>query len=147
MQVYIQAGERQHKEQDHARLVMLVLVLCSTFLSFFVFYFNDLGPLLCVKIKINSSSNRVYLLNGDHTENKSSCLKRKSYQTGLSAFKVADYFSTFKQPKRRIQTAAMFLRMYLWWSLCTLHLHACQVKLTVGDSGLCCCTCVTYLER
>ena len=25
-------------------------------------------------------------------------------------------------------------------------LHACQVRVTVGDSGLCCCTCVTYLE-
>ena len=26
-----------------------------------------------------------------------------------------------------------------------LFLHACQVRVTVGDSGLCCCTCVTYL--
>ena len=31
------------------------------------------------------------------------------------------------------------LRMYLWWSLCTLYLHACEVRVTVGDSGLCCC--------
>ena len=37
-------------------------------------------------------------------------------------------------------------RMYLWWSLRTLYLHACQVRVTVGDSGLCCCTCVTYFE-
>ena len=29
----------------------------------------------------------------------------------------------------------------------TLYLHACQVKATVGGSGLCCCTCVTYFER
>ena len=35
----------------------------------------------------------------------------------------------------------------LWWILCTLYLHACQVKVTVSDSGLCCCTCVTYFER
>ena len=28
------------------------------------------------------------------------------------------------------------LRMYLWWSLSTLYLHACQVTVTVGDSGL-----------
>ena len=27
---------------------------------------------------------------------------------------------------------------YLWWSLCSLHLHACQVRVTVGGSGLCC---------
>ena len=38
-------------------------------------------------------------------------------------------------------------RMYLWWSLCTLYLHACQVRGTVGDSGLCCCACVTSFER
>ena len=29
----------------------------------------------------------------------------------------------------------------------TLYLHACHVRVTVGDSGLCCCTCVTYFER
>ena len=32
---------------------------------------------------------------------------------------------------------------YFWWSLCTLYLLACQVRVTVGDSGLCCCVCVT----
>ena len=26
-------------------------------------------------------------------------------------------------------------------------LHACQVRVTVADSDLCCCTCVTYFER
>ena len=30
--------------------------------------------------------------------------------------------------------------------LCTLYLHMCQVRVTVGDLGLC-CTCVMYLER
>ena len=34
---------------------------------------------------------------------------------------------------------------YLWWSLRTLYLHACQVRVTVGDTGLC-CTSVTYFE-
>ena len=38
------------------------------------------------------------------------------------------------------------LRMYLWWIVCTLYLHACQVRVTVGDLGLCCCTCVTYFK-
>ena len=37
-------------------------------------------------------------------------------------------------------------RMYLWWSLCTLYLHACQVRVTVGSSGLRCCICVMYIE-
>ena len=38
--------------------------------------------------------------------------------------------------------------MYLWWRLCTLYLHsaACQVRGTVGGSGLCSCACVTYFE-
>ena len=36
--------------------------------------------------------------------------------------------------------------MYLRWSLCTLYLHTCQVKVTVGDSGLC-CACVTSFEH
>ena len=31
-------------------------------------------------------------------------------------------------------------------SLCTLYLHVWQVRVTVGDSGLCCCTCVTSLK-
>ena len=34
----------------------------------------------------------------------------------------------------------------LWWSSCTLYLHACQVRVTVGYSGLCCCTCVMYFK-
>ena len=38
--------------------------------------------------------------------------------------------------------------MYLWLSLCTLYLHACQVRVTVtiGDSGLCCCLCDVFWE-
>ena len=38
-------------------------------------------------------------------------------------------------------------RMYLYWSLYTLYLLVCRVRVTVGDSGLCCCACVTYFER
>ena len=39
------------------------------------------------------------------------------------------------------------MKMYVWWSLCTLYLIACQVEVTVGDSGLCCCVCVTSFQR
>jgi len=39
------------------------------------------------------------------------------------------------------------MRMYLRWSLCTRYLHTCQVRVTVGNSGLCCCTCVTSFEH
>ena len=32
-------------------------------------------------------------------------------------------------------------------SLVTLYLLACHVRVTIGDSGLCCCVCVTSFER
>ena len=38
-------------------------------------------------------------------------------------------------------------RMYLEWSLCTLYLLAWQVRVTVGDSGLCCFVRVTCVQR
>ena len=38
-------------------------------------------------------------------------------------------------------------RMYLWWSLRPLYLLACQVRVTVGESGLRCCVYVTSFER
>ena len=41
----------------------------------------------------------------------------------------------------------LVLRMYHWWSLCTLYSNACQVRVTVGDLGFCCCACVTSFER
>ena len=34
-------------------------------------------------------------------------------------------------------------RMHLWWSLCTLYLHACQLRITAGDSGPRFCVCVS----
>ena len=36
--------------------------------------------------------------------------------------------------------------MYLW-SLCNLYLLVCQVRVTVGDSGLFCCVRVTSFDR
>ena len=34
--------------------------------------------------------------------------------------------------------ALVHLRVYLWWSLCTLYLLACQVRVPWGDLSLCC---------
>ena len=31
--------------------------------------------------------------------------------------------------------------------LCVLYLHACLVRVTIGDSDLCCCTCVMYFKH
>ena len=41
------------------------------------------------------------------------------------------------------------MRMYPRWNLCTLYLykHTSQVRVTVGNSGLCCCACVMYFEH
>ena len=49
------------------------------------------------------------------------------------SFSAADYHT----PKQ-YQTNQC-LRKYLWWNKCTLYLLACQVRVTVGDSGLCHC--------
>ena len=38
------------------------------------------------------------------------------------------------------------LKMFLWCSSSTLYLLACQVRVTVGNSGRCCCVCVTSFE-
>ena len=54
--------------------------------------------------------------------------------------------SLFASPTHRFskQKKKSLLRMYLLWSLRTLYLHACQVRVTTSDSGLCCCTRVMY---
>ena len=49
-------------------------------------------------------------------------------------------------PRVTMQWINLKQRMYLWWSLCPLYLYACQMRVTVGDSGFCCCTCITYFE-
>ena len=57
------------------------------------------------------------------------------------------YVEYFQRFFVSIKKKFLKLKMYLWWCLCTLRLHACQVRVTMDDSGLCCYTCVTYFER
>ena len=45
---------------------------------------------------------------------------------------------------RHLHTTLKIWRMYLWWSLCTLYLHACQVRVTVGLRSL--YTVLVYFE-
>ena len=59
---------------------------------------------------------------------------------------VSFWCLTSTEARRPIRDGLVW-KLYLWWSLCTLYLHACQVRVTVGDTGLCCCTCVTYFGR
>ena len=41
--------------------------------------------------------------------------------------------------------------MYLWWTedapLVEFYLLTCQARVTIGDSGLCCCVCVMSFEH
>ena len=53
---------------------------------------------------------------------------------------------TFTWHARKYREHIRYYRMYLWWSLRTLHLPACQVRVTIGNSGLCCRVCVTSFE-
>ena len=38
----------------------------------------------------------------------------------------------------------LLLRYIFWWSLCTFCLLACQVRVTVGGSGLCCASVTSF---
>ena len=57
------------------------------------------------------------------------------------AFTLAIYTQSQKHNHKSLQTNKIYcnLRMYFWWSLYTLYFLACLMKVTVGDSGLCCC--------
>ena len=73
------------------------------------------------------ASNTRELISAQQTSHKDS-------NKDLSCLRVYNY-----KPHQR------YMYMYLWWSLCTLYLHACQVRVTVGNSSLCRCTCVTSM--
>ena len=66
---------------------------------------------------------------------KKTCGKQGSQESG--DYKVQQVLHTHTHTHTYLNTL-----MYLWWSLYILYLWACQVKVTVGDSGFCCCTCV-----
>ena len=41
-------------------------------------------------------------------------------------------YKVHKLHQRHMLLRYVYMRMYLWWSLCTLYLHVCQVTVTVG---------------
>ena len=98
---------------------------------------NNQPPTLCPWQPDRSAEPRSTLVQVTDTPGSDSV---PAYPAHVSA--TASYV-THSQPV----PAPLSKRMYLRWSLCTLHLHSCQLRVTVGDSGLCCCTCVTYFER
>ena len=69
-------------------------------------------------------------------------LPKKERPLPLWKFDVACY----NQHTRELISTQNMWHGYLWLSLCALYLHACQVRVTAGNSGLCCCTCVMYFE-
>ena len=52
----------------------------------------------------------------------------------------------FSVSRATFHSAPWKKRMYICWNICTLHLNACHVRVTIGDC-CCCCICVTYFER
>ena len=64
----------------------------------------------------------------------------RSGSTHRGVNKRSKYVTQVKQ--QRPEDVPLVEFMYL-----VAYLHACQVRVTVGDSGLCCCTCVTSFER
>ena len=46
-----------------------------------------------------------------------------------------------------VYTLVEFMYLHVYTLVEFMYLHAVQVRVTVGDWGLCCCTCVTYFER
>ena len=60
--------------------------------------------------------------------------------TAVGNFVGLDF--SFKSSKLKQNEARSARGVYV-----TLYLHTYQVRVTVGDSGLCCCTRVTYFER
>ena len=79
------------------------------------------------------------------------------WQTSQSVTRDFGSFCTLAHVKQNNGAACLFVYLLFvsgelktitrWWSLCTLYLHACQVRVTTGDSGLCCCTRVKYFEH
>ena len=63
-----------------------------------------------------------------------------------SKYKVHKLHQRILSPGMRANTRYInSIRGCLWWSLCTCYLLACQVRITVGDSGLCCfCFCDVF---
>ena len=60
---------------------------------------------------------------------------------------TGELISAWKMSQKYMYSMCIFKRMYIWWSLCTLYLHICQGRVATGDSGLCCCTCVTSFKH
>ena len=76
------------------------------------------------------------------TERGPECSCRINTQGSWSALKDANTTKTRVAYGHSNLAGCISGRVYT----CTLYLHACQVRVTVGNSGLCCCTCATFFE-
>ena len=84
------------------------------------------------------------------TDENSSCVLPSSEISNTSYLRIYLRWSLFTciYTVPLVEFMYLVFTLYLWSSVGTLYLHACQVRVTVGDSrsGLC-CTCVAYFER
>ena len=111
--------------------------------AFFVIY-RQIRNTRCVQ----STHKGVNLRSKDVTQAQQ---QRPQYPTKTlswhaSKCKVHKLNQRILSPGLRVNTRYInSIRGCLWWSLCTCYLLACQVRVTVGDSGLCCfCFCDVF---
>ena len=92
----------------------------------------------CTKMGCDGSHFNVSLIVRDKVTSQcpqtTTFLKGKENRSGIEP-------RSFCLPASRLTARPnrLTLRTYLWRSLCSVHLLACQVRVTAGDSGLCCC--------
>ena len=55
--------------------------------------------------------------------------------------------SNFNIMRTSDSSCFFILRIYSSGGFCTVYLHTCQVRVTIGDSGLCCCPYVLILHQ
>ena len=88
------------------------------------------------------------------------CIYNLCYLRRRKKFKSDGYFRTGMYPLLLEEVAptdhgiwekqilsSFFCRICNWAALRTMYLLACQMKVTVGNSGLCCCVCTTSFEH
>ena len=91
---------------------------------------------------------------GMRTHKVSNYIQQRSYEIymAITVYNLTKNEKELEHRKKILKRSSgttvfeAIVRIYLWWSSCTLYLLACQVRVTVGDSGLC-CVCVTSFER
>ena len=82
-------------------------------------------------------------MDGQLQPNYVTLFNRMDYQLDSVPCRYITIHRDIKGFLRLLEDAGLVEFLYL----IKLYLHACQVKVTAGDSGVCCCVCMTSFER